>query len=152
MQTKLIEWALTALLPIILGWIATMLKKYLDQAANKMGMDTASKGVQDAENDIIDLVKSETQMTVDNARAGGDWNEAFAKSVLGRVKLTAQALITDPAVKALIVSRWGSLEKWALTKIEAAVAVHGSTVPKVAAIGKPLPSPTPIPDLMVNQK
>lgn len=112
----LIKAVLTPSIPIIAGYLVSLLKKYTNKVQFEIQQQSLNKYIELAEEAIESAVLATTQTFVDELKKDGIFDVDRQKEALVLTKERASAIITQAAYEAIEVA-YGDFDAWLDAKI-----------------------------------
>jgi uncharacterized protein YbjQ (UPF0145 family) len=118
--TTLIQVVIIPSIPILVAFLAQLLRAKSNQAKIKLNNDLAKQYLQEATEAVIQAVTYTSQTYVDSLKTQGRFDVDAQKVAFATAKEVALALLTDEAKK-MIADLYGDINVWLDTKIEQTV-------------------------------
>lgn len=118
--TTLIQVVIIPSIPILVAFLAQLLRAKSNQAKIKLNNDLAKQYLQEATEAVIQAVTYTSQTYVDSLKKQGKFDAEAQKIAFNTAKDIALQLLTEDA-KNLITDLYGDLTVWLDTKIEQTV-------------------------------
>jgi len=118
--TTLIQVVIIPSIPILVAFLAQLLRAKSNQAKIKLNNDLAKQYLQEATEAVIQAVTYTSQTYVDSLKKQGRFDADAQKVAFATAKEVALALFTEEAKK-MIAELYGDLNVWLDTKIEQTV-------------------------------
>lgn len=118
--TTLIQVVIIPSIPILVAFLAQLLRAKSNQAKTKLNNDLAKQYLQEATEAVIQAVTYTSQTYVDSLKKQGRFDADAQKVAFATAKEVALALFTEEAKK-MIAELYGDINVWLDTKIEQTV-------------------------------
>lgn len=112
--------AILLLVPVLVGYLATFIKKKTDELQNKINKDEVNKYIDILESTVVNVVTCVQETFVQTLKNKGEFNEEFAIEAYEKAKTDILNILGEAGV-ATLQTAYGDIDVLLKVLIEAAV-------------------------------